>query len=51
VRQLDRLEMACQALIYERQGVGSLDEFFPFGFGGDLYPEIFNLLDTIKKLH
>ena len=28
VRQLDRLEMALQALIYEQDGMGRLDEFF-----------------------
>lgn len=51
VRQLDRLEMACQALIYERQGLGSLDEFFRSASAAIYTPEIFNLLDTIKKLH
>lgn len=28
VRQLDRLEMAFQAAVYERQGAGNLEEFF-----------------------
>ena len=28
VRQLDRLEMAFQALVYEKQGFGDMSEFF-----------------------
>jgi putative hydrolase of HD superfamily len=51
VRQLDRLEMACQALVYERQELGSLDEFFRSASAAIYTPEILSLLDTVKKLH
>jgi putative hydrolases of HD superfamily len=50
VRQLDRLEMACQAVIYERQGLGSLEEFFRSASEAIYTPEILIILDVIKKL-
>jgi putative hydrolase of HD superfamily len=50
VRQLDRLEMACQATLYERQGFGPLDEFYRSASEAIYTPEILLLLDAIKKL-
>ena len=50
IHQIDRLEMALQALVYEQQGFGKLDEFFRSA-GESIYtPEINALLDAIKKL-
>jgi putative hydrolases of HD superfamily len=50
VRQLDRLEMACQATVYEYQDLGPLDEFFRSAGEGVYTPEIFQLLEAVKKL-
>jgi putative hydrolase of HD superfamily len=50
VRQLDRLEMALQALVYERQGLGNLDEFFRSATTAIHSHELGLLLDEVKKL-
>ncbi len=50
VRQLDRLEMALQALVYERQGFGSLEEFFRSASEAMHTPELAALLEAVKRL-
>jgi putative hydrolase of HD superfamily len=50
VKQLDRLEMALQAVVYERQGLGSLEEFFRTASDAIHAPELVALLDAAKKL-
>jgi len=50
VRQLDRLEMAFQALVYEREGLGNLDEFFQSASQAIQAPEIRNLFEQAVNL-
>ena len=50
VRQVDRLEMALQALAYERQGAGDLTEFFDSARKALTSPELNGLLVEIEKL-
>ncbi len=51
VRQIDRLEMALQALVYETQGHGDLDEFM-VSAGKDVEdPELTALMDEIRRIH
>ena len=50
VRQIDRLEMACQALIYEKQGFGAMEEFFRSASTAVYTPEVLSMLDMLKKL-
>jgi putative hydrolase of HD superfamily len=50
VRQLDRLELASQALLYEKQDFGLMDEFFRSASTAIYTPEIQGMLDTIKKI-
>lgn len=50
VRQFDRLEMVLQALVYERQGMGSLEEFFRSATQAVDSPELVLLLDAAKRM-
>jgi putative hydrolase of HD superfamily len=50
VRQLDRLEMALQAVVYERQSGLNLEEFIRSASEAIYTPEILSLLDAVKKL-
>jgi putative hydrolases of HD superfamily len=48
VRQLDRLDMALQALVYERGGHGRLDDFFASAERGISRPELVGALAAIR---
>lgn len=50
VRQLDKLEMALQALAYERQGGPNLDEFFRSAEEGVSSAELRTILDAIQRM-
>ena len=50
VKQFDRLEMALQALVYEREGAGNLDEFFRTASEAVYTPELVSLLDAVKRM-
>jgi putative hydrolases of HD superfamily len=50
VRELDRLEMAFQALVYERGGLGNLDEFFRSASQAIQAPEIQDLFISAQNL-
>jgi putative hydrolase of HD superfamily len=49
VRQIDRLEMALQASIYEHQGRGSLEEFFDSARQAVSDEKLIELLDAVKS--
>jgi len=50
LRQLDRLEMGLQALIYERQGLADLSEFHETVDAAAWPPELHDLLDELAGL-
>lgn len=50
VRQLDRLEMAFQALVYEKQGFGEMSEFFVTTRQALEDPSLRGILDELEKL-
>ena len=50
VRQIDRLEMALQAGVYERQGATGLDEFFDTAGQAVKWPELRGILDEVLRL-
>jgi putative hydrolases of HD superfamily len=50
VKELDRLEMAFQALVYERNGQESLEEFFQSVNETIRIDEFRHLLETVKRL-
>jgi len=49
VGQIDRLEMALQANLYERMNYKGLDEFFPYVQQKISSPELKPILDDILK--
>ena len=49
VKQIDRLEMALQANLYERMNYDGLDEFFPYVQDRISSPELKPILDDILK--
>lgn len=49
VKQIDRLEMALQANLYERMNYNGLDEFFPYVQEKISSPELKPILDDIFK--
>ena len=50
VRQVDRLEMGLQALVYERQGLADLSEFFETVERALSIPELCDIWNEIKHL-
>jgi len=48
VRQIDRLEMGFQALIYEKQGFGNMDEFFRSVDAALTDPELRDILSNLE---
>ncbi len=50
VRQIDRLEMALQAGVYERQGLADLGEFFASAEQAITWPELRRILDEVLAL-
>jgi putative hydrolase of HD superfamily len=50
VRQIDRLEMALQASVYERQGLGDLSEFFDYVRSFLSEPELQAILRELEGL-
>jgi len=50
VRQFDRLEMALQAVVYERQGLARLDDFFSSAREAIHMPELARLLAEAQAL-
>jgi putative hydrolase of HD superfamily len=50
VRQLDRLEMALQALVYEKQGYQNMDSFYHSAEAAVRSPELTKLLETVQSL-
>ena len=50
VRQLDRLEMALQALVYEKQGHQHMDGFYHSAEAAVRSPELANLLESVQSL-
>ena len=50
VKQIDRLEMALQAGVYERQGWGSMQEFFQSAAGALLDPELRDIFQELQDL-
>jgi len=50
VRQLDRLEMALQALVYEKQGHRNMSSFFHSAEEAVRSPELKELLETVQRL-
>ena len=50
VRQIDRLEMALQASVYERQGLGDLSEFFDYARSFLSEPELQGVLKELEGL-
>ena len=51
VRQIDRLEMALQASVYEHTGYSDLQEFFDTADQAILEPRLRQILDAIQVLH
>lgn len=50
VRQVDRLEMAFQASVYEHQGEGALDDFFASASSQIQTPDLRELLQGLESL-
>jgi putative hydrolases of HD superfamily len=50
VRELDRLEMAFQALVYERDGLGNLEEFFQSASQAIRSSEVRDLFESAQNL-
>lgn len=50
LREVDRLEMGLQALVYERQGLAELSEFFESVDQAVSLPELRELVDTLRDL-
>lgn len=50
VRQADRLEMACQALAYERQGLADLSEFYLSADQALTWPVLRQVLEELQGL-
>lgn len=50
VRQIDRLEMALQASIYERQGFTNLDDFFISAKRAILDPQLVALIEELSAM-
>jgi len=50
LREVDRLEMGLQALVYERQGLAELSEFYESVDQAVSLPELRTLLDALQEL-
>ena len=50
MRQLDRLEMALQALVYEKQGHRNMGSFYHSAEEAVRSPELTELLETVQSL-
>jgi putative hydrolases of HD superfamily len=50
VKQIDRLEMVLQALVYEKLGCRNLDEFFPYVKERINSPELKTILEDVMRI-